>query len=77
MEFSRQEYWSGCPFSPPGNLPPPQGSNPGGTVVKNPSTSAGDTRDAGSIPGSGRSPEVGNGNPLQYSYLENPMDTAE
>ena len=30
--------------------------------------------DLGSIPGSGRSPEVGNGNPLQYSCLENPMD---
>ena len=30
--------------------------------------------DLGSIPGSGRSPGEGNGNPLQYSYLENPMD---
>ena len=36
--------------------------------------SAGDIRDAGSIPGSGRSPGEGNGNPLQYSCLENPMD---
>ena len=36
--------------------------------------SAGDTRDVGSISGSGRSPGVGNGNPLQYSGLENPMD---
>ena len=35
---------------------------------------AGDTRDAGSIPGSGRSPEEGHGKPLQYSCLENPMD---
>ena len=43
-------------------------------MVKNPSTNAGDARDPGSIPGSGRSPEVGNGNPLQYSCLENPMD---
>ena len=34
---------------------------------------AGDTGDAGSIPGSGRSPRGGNGNPLQYSCLENPM----
>ena len=34
----------------------------------------GDTRDVGSIPGSGRSPGEGNGNPLQYSCLENPMD---
>ena len=35
---------------------------------------AGDTGDAGSIPGSGRSPGEGNGSPLQYSCLENPMD---
>ena len=39
-------------------------------VVKNSAASAGDTRDAGSIPGSGRSPRVGNGNPLQYFCLE-------
>ena len=43
-------------------------------VVKKPPADAGDIRDTGSIPGSGRSPRVGNGNPLQYSYLENPMD---
>ena len=36
--------------------------------------SAGDVRDGGSIPGSGRSPGVGNGNPLQYSCLEDSMD---
>ena len=42
---------------------------PGGPVVKNPPGNAGD---AGSIPGSGRSPGEGNGNPLQYSCLENP-----
>ena len=42
--------------------------------VKNPSASAGDTRDVGSIPGSGRSPGAGNGNPLQYSCLENSKD---
>ena len=47
---------------------------PGGTVVKNPPASAGDARDAGSIPGSGRSPGVGNGNQLQYTCLENFMD---
>ena len=35
---------------------------------------AGDTRDMGSVPGLGRSPGVGNGNPLQYSCLENSMD---
>ena len=44
---------------------------PGGSVVKNLPANAGDE---GSIPGSGRSPEEGNGNSLQYSCLENPMD---
>ena len=43
-------------------------------VVKNPPAIAGDVRDLGSIPGSGRSPGGGHGNPLQYSRLENPMD---
>ena len=43
---------------------------PGGTVAKNPSANAGDTGDAGSIPGPGRSPGEGNDNPLQYSFLE-------
>ena len=43
-------------------------------VVKNPPVSVGDRRDVGSIPGSGRSPEEGHGNPLQYPCLENPMD---
>ena len=43
-------------------------------VVKNPPVDAGDTRDKGSIPGLERSPEVGNGNPLQYSCLENSTD---
>ena len=40
-------------------------------VVKNPPANAGDT---GSIPGLGRTPGGGHGNPLQYSCLENPMD---
>ena len=44
---------------------------PGGSVVKNPPANAGDV---GLIPGSGRSPGGGNGNPLQYSCLENPME---
>ena len=48
-------------------------SFPGDTVVKNPPANAGDMRDAGSIPGSGRSPGVGNDYPLQYPGLENPM----
>ena len=43
-------------------------------VVKNPPAKAEDARDAGLIPGSGRSPGGGHGNPLQYSCLENPMD---
>ena len=42
-------------------------------VVKNPPANAGNGRDVGLIPGSRRSPGGGNGNPLQYSYLENPM----
>ena len=43
-------------------------------MVKNPLVNAGDTRDVGSIPGLGRSPGVGNDNPLQYSCLENSVD---
>ena len=41
-------------------------------MVRNPPANAGDVRDAGSIPESGRSPGGGHGNPLQYSCLENP-----
>ena len=41
-------------------------------VVKNPSANAGDVKDSGSIPGLGRSPRGGHGNPFQYSCLENP-----
>ena len=48
-----------------------QGGFPGGSEVKASACNAGDL---GSIPGSGRSPGEGNGNPLQYSCLENPMD---
>ena len=44
------------------------------SVVKNLPANAGDSGDAGSIPGWGRSPGGGNGNPPQYSYLKNPMD---
>ena len=43
-------------------------------MVKNPPANTGDVGDMGSIPGSGRSPGGGHGNPLQYSCLENPMD---
>ena len=47
---------------------------PGGSVVKNPPANAGDAGDQCSIPGFGRSPGGGNGNPVQYSCLENSMD---
>ena len=47
---------------------------PGAAMVNNLSADAGNTRDVGSIPGLGRSPGEGNGNPLQYSCLGNPMD---
>ena len=46
---------------------------PHGSVGKESACNAGDTGDAGSIPGWGRSPGKGNGNPLQYSCLKNPM----
>ena len=46
---------------------------PGGASVKNLPANAGDTRDMGLTPGSGRSPGEGNSNPLQYSCLGNPM----
>ena len=47
---------------------------PGGSMIKNPPANAADAKDVDSFPGSGRSPEVGNGNPLQYSCLGNSMD---
>ena len=47
---------------------------PDGTVVKNLPANVGDARDTGLISGLGRSPGVGNGNPLQYFCLENPID---
>ena len=79
MGFSKQEYWSGVP------LPSPENSIavlkkikyritmdfPGGSDGK---ASAYNVEDPGSIPVLGRSPGEGNGNPLQYSCLENPMD---
>ena len=51
-----------------------QGFFPGDASGKELAASAGDTRDMGLIPGSGRSPKGRNGNPLQYSCLGNPMD---
>ena len=47
---------------------------PSGSAGKKSACNAGNTGDVGSIPGSGSSPGEGNGNPLQYSCLENPMD---
>ena len=47
---------------------------PGDTVVKNLPARSGDTKDMGAVPGLGRSPGGGNGNPLQYSCLGNPGD---
>ena len=52
-------------------MTPPSWGFPGSSDGK---ASAYNARDPGSIPGSGRSPGEGNGNPLQYSCLENPMD---
>ena len=45
-------------------------------MVKNPPANAGDAREMCFIPGLGRSPEIGNGNSLQYSCLENSMDSS-
>ena len=56
------------------NLVPKSVASQVATVVKNLSGNAGDGKDAGSTPGSGRSPGVGNGNLLLYSCLENSMD---
>ena len=50
------------------------GGFPGGSVVKNPPTNAGDTGDVGSIPGLGRFPGVENSNSFQYSCLKNPIN---
>ena len=50
------------------------GGFPGGSVVDKSPPNAGDTGNAGSIPGLGRSPGEGNGNPLWYSCMENPVD---
>ena len=51
-----------------------EGELPGGLVVKNLPANAGNLRDVDSIPGLGRSPGGGHGNPLQYSHLENSLD---
>ena len=51
-----------------------QGASQVAIVVKNPPANTGDIKDAGSVPGLGRTPGGRRGNPLQYSCLENPMD---
>ena len=86
MGFSRQEYWSGVPLPSPVpcfSLPsavivitiyPIPALSQVQLVVKNPPANAEGSRGAGWIPGSGRSPGEGDGNPLQYSCLGNPVD---
>ena len=54
--------------------PDSDGPTPGGTSGKNLSANAGDSSDASSILGLGRSPGIGNGNPVQYSCLEDSMN---
>ena len=63
------EGWDGGQVG--GDICIPMADFPGGSEVK---ASAWNAGDRGSIPGSGRSPGEGNGNPLQYSCLENPME---
>ena len=62
------------PVELPGTLTVQHRASQVALVVKNPHAHAGDVRDRGLISGSGRSPGGGHGNPLQYSYLENPLD---
>ena len=79
MEFSRQAYYSVLPFPSPGDLPdsgielgsPALQVFPNSSVSKESACNAGDL---GSVPELGRSSGEGNGNPLQHSCLEDPMD---
>ena len=66
-ELSSTNYW----FTPRSEV---KGASQVALVVENLPANAGDIKDAGLIPGSGRSPGGGRGSPLQYSCLENPMD---
>ena len=70
LQFHGKSFFLVALISPPLNFL----GFPGGSVVKNPPANTGDSGDMGSIPGSGRSSVEGNGNPLQYSCLEYPMD---
>ena len=86
LGFSRQDYWSGLPCPSPGHLPNQwwnpcllhllhwQAGSQVALMVKNPPADAGDLRDTDSSPRWGRSPGERTGNPLQYSFLDNPMD---
>ena len=85
VEFSRPEYWRRLPCPSPGDLPNP-GIKPRSHKLQadslpaepqgKPVESAHNTEDLSLIPRSRRSPGEGNGNPLQYSCQENPMDGA-
>ena len=74
--FSRQEYWRGLPCPPPVYFPVPgvELRSLMSPKLANLKASAYTVGDPGSSPGSGRSSGEGNGKPLQYSCLENPMD---
>ena len=65
----QSQHWSQL-----GSVPPFSSGFPGGSVVKNLPVNEGAAGDVGLFPGSGRSPGGGNGKPLHYSSLENPMD---
>ena len=67
-------YLSPYSFQPHKNMLSKKADLNSGSVVKNPPANAGNTGNMGSVPGLGRSPAGGNGNPFQYSCLENPMD---
>ena len=71
---TEQTLHQGDPYRGSSHSYTPVSASPVALVVKNPPAGAGATGDTGSVPGSGRSSEGGNGNPLQYSCLENPMD---
>ena len=72
MGFSRQEYWSGLPFPSPGDLPDP-GIEPRSPALEAEALCRRHKRYRFD-PGVGNIPWQGNGNPLQYSWLENAMD---
>ena len=66
--------WVAIPFSRGSQVNSFSSEPPGKLVVKNLPANSGDVGDMGSISGLGRSPGGGNGNPLQYSFLDNPMN---